>query len=70
MAKVDSAAIAAIKAYQSQFWHNQSDPQKKGWIIEHIDAQDRYFGSRIGVKYAEPFFTHQAVGLSGLNELL
>lgn len=62
--------IAAIEAYQSQFWLNQQDPAQRGWIIEHITAQCRYYGTRVGVKYAEPFFSHEMVGLANLNSLL
>jgi len=62
--------IQAIKAYQSQFWHNQNDNSKKGWIIEHIETICRYFGNRIGVKYAEPFYCHELVGLTSLNSML
>jgi bacillithiol biosynthesis deacetylase BshB1 len=62
--------IQAISAYQSQFWHNQTDPGKKGWIIDYVTTFCRYFGSRIGVKYAEPFFCHELVGMSSLAGLL
>jgi len=62
--------IAAVNAYRSQFWDNQTDESKKGWIIEHITALFRYYGSRINVKYAEPFFCHELVGLSHLDALL
>ncbi len=62
--------IAAIKAYQSQFWHNQSEPDRKGWIIDHINTICRYFGNRIGVKYGEPFYCHELVGLSTITALL
>lgn len=62
--------INAIKAYQSQFWHNQLDPKRKGWIIDHIEAVCRYFGNRIGAKYAEPFYCHELMGLSTLGSLL
>jgi hypothetical protein len=29
-----------------------------------------YFGSRIGTQFAEPFFTHEVLGLGGLGELV
>jgi bacillithiol biosynthesis deacetylase BshB1 len=62
--------LNAIKAYQSQFWLNQKDPTRQGWIIDQIEATCRYFGHRIGTKYAEPFFTHELTGLKTLNDLL
>ncbi len=60
----------AICAYQSQFWDNQKDPARKGWIVDMLKNQASYFGDRIGVKYAEPFFCHELVGLASLNSLL
>jgi bacillithiol biosynthesis deacetylase BshB1 len=62
--------IAAISAYQSQFWHYQKENREKGWIIEHITAVCRYYGSRINVRYAEPFFCPEPVGLAHLDALL
>ena len=62
--------IEAIKAYQSQFWDNQKDPKRKGWIIDHTESINRYFGNRINVPYAEPFHTHELVGLTNLDTLL
>ncbi len=62
--------IEAISAYRSQFWLNQKDPAREGWIIEHITTICKYFGTRIGTKYAEPFSCHELVGLSTLNALL
>ena len=29
-----------------------------------------YIGGRCGVKYAEPFYSDEVIGLSGLNELV
>jgi hypothetical protein len=29
-----------------------------------------YFGGRIGTAYAEPFFTHEALGFGGLYQLI
>ena len=62
--------LTAIQAYQSQFWLNQKDPARRGWIIDHIEAICRYFGNRISATHAEPFFTHELVGLSKLDDLL
>lgn len=43
---------------------------KDGGLIEQVDALSRYFGTRIGTKYAEPFFSHEVIGLGGLGELV
>jgi len=62
--------IEAVTAYQSQFWHNQKDADRKGWIIDQINVVGRYFGNRIGVEYGEPFYCHELVGLSSLSCLI
>ncbi|UCD74684.1 MAG: bacillithiol biosynthesis deacetylase BshB1 [Phycisphaerales bacterium] len=55
----------SIVAYKTQF----VVPEKNRKVVEWIDAANRYFGSRIGVQSAEPFFTREPVGLSGLESL-
>lgn len=58
--------IDAINAYESQFvW-----PEKNRRVVEWIREMNGYFGSRIGVRYAEPFFTKEPVGLTGLDSLV
>jgi bacillithiol biosynthesis deacetylase BshB1 len=61
--------IAAIEAYQSQFWHHDKG-RGPGWIIEYITTYCRYFGSRINVKYAEPFTCREIIGIANLDCLL
>lgn len=63
---VDISAHAAAKrdailAYRSQFVDN---PKNRG-VLEWLEAQDRYFGSRIGVDRAECFWCREPLGLSG-----
>lgn len=53
----------AILAYKSQF----VVPESNRAIVEWIDAGGRYFGSRIGVEAAEPFFSGEPLGLSSLE---
>lgn len=55
----------ACLAYHSQFVAN---PKNRG-VIDWIDAAGKYFGSRIGTGAAEPFFTREPLGLSGLTGL-
>ena len=57
--------LAALAAYESQFTRNAS-----GDVIDMVRTMNGYFGGRIGTKYAEPFFTHEALGFSGLSELV
>lgn len=56
---------AAIRAYASQFEKNPKNQHVPAWIA----SQDAYFGSRIGTKAAEPFFTREPIGLTSLDAL-
>lgn len=56
----------AILAYHSQF----VAPERNRPIVDWLDASGRYFGSRIGVEYGEPFFTREPLGLRGFDEIL
>ena len=56
----------SILAYHSQF----VVPEKNRRIVEWIRSANHYFGSRIGVEAAEPFFTREPLGLSGLEGIV
>ena len=56
--------MAAIGAYESQFVRNNST------VPAMVRTVAAYFGTRIGAAYAEPFFCHEVVGLSGLDQLI
>lgn len=56
----------AIVAYDTQF----VKPEKNRRVVEWIDAANTYFGSRIGTKSAEPFFTKEPLGLSSLEGIV
>lgn len=56
----------AIRAYESQF----VVPEGNRIILEWLRHMNGYVGSRIGTRYAEPFFTKETIGLSGLGELI
>jgi len=53
----------AILAYRSQFVVNERNRS----VVDWIEAAQRYFGSRIGTVAAEPFFTKEPLGLTGLD---
>lgn len=55
----------AITAYESQF----VKPEQNHRVVQWIDAANVYFGSRIGVAAAEPFFTREPIGLTTLDSL-
>lgn len=56
----------SIVAYHTQFVL----PEKNRAAVEWIEDSAGYFGSRIGVKHAEPFFTREPLGLSGLDSVV
>ena len=55
--------MAAVLAYESQFVWNHSP------VPEMVKTLTGYFGGRIGVAHAEPFFSHETLGLNGLDQL-
>ena len=55
--------MKSIACYPSQFAHQ---PQ----VVEMVRGISAYFGGRIGTPHAEPFFTHEVLGLAGLDQLV
>ena len=56
----------SIVAYHTQFVL----PEKNRRVVEWVDAAMTYFGSRIGTRSAEPFFTKEPVGLDTFGALV
>jgi LmbE family N-acetylglucosaminyl deacetylase len=57
--------MASIAKYASQFTHNLA-----GDVPAMIRTMNGYFGGRIGTAYAEPFFSYEVLGFSGLDQLV
>ena len=53
--------MKAVACYESQ------GMGPDGWIPQAVKTMNGYFGGRIGTKFAEPFFTHEVLGLGGLG---
>lgn len=53
----------SILAYESQF----VTPEKNRQVVTWLREMNGYMGSRIGVRYAEPFFTKEPLGLASLD---
>ncbi|GIW75436.1 MAG: hypothetical protein KatS3mg104_0499 [Phycisphaerae bacterium] len=53
--------MQAIACYESQM-----TPQ----LIDQVRLTGDYFGSRIGTKHAEPFFSHEVIAFGGLDQLI
>src|SRR4051812_6677178 len=49
----------AVAAYKTQFGHQMA-------VLDMVNNISAYFGGRIGPAHAEPFFTHEVLGLGGL----
>jgi bacillithiol biosynthesis deacetylase BshB1 len=58
--------IEAIEAYETQFVIPEANRKVVTWLRE----MNHYMGSRIGVEYAEPFWTREPIGLTGLDGVL
>lgn len=56
--------IKACDCYQSQ------GLAAGGELMQMVNGIAAYFGGRIGTKYAEPFYSHEVIGFSGLGELV
>jgi len=56
--------MRAVLAYRSQMVDNASP------VPQMVRTLNAYFGGRIGVEYAEPFFSHEVIGLAGLDQLV
>ena len=61
----ESVKRDSIVAYRTQFVL----PEKNRKVVEWIEASWTYFGSRIGTRAAEPFFTKEPLGLTSLDSL-
>ena len=56
--------LESVKCYASQF------VGVSGHVPDMVKSISAYFGSRIGTQHAEPFFTHEVLGFSGLDQLV
>lgn len=56
--------LAALRAYESQFIENNSP------VIDMVKTMNGFYGGRIGTQFAEPFFTFEALGFAGLDQLV
>jgi N-acetylglucosamine malate deacetylase 1 len=66
--------MEAIGAYASQFHNPKSnDPDtflSSPDFIQFIETRARYYGDRIGVKYGEPFYSIEFVGIRNIFDLV
>ena len=65
--------MKSVRAHASQFFNPESTESEtkltRPDFLEVIETRCRYFGSKIGVKYGEPFMTQFSVGVENLFDL-
>jgi hypothetical protein len=66
--------LQAVSAHRSQFFREPGDPLvtpiSEPDFLERVRARNRFFGSRAGVAYGEPFDLREPFGLSSVGDLL
>ncbi len=60
--------LAAIECYPSQFYTGKIGTEA-GAVVRYVSTIGSYFGGTINRNYAEPFFTKEALGFTGLDAL-
>ena len=62
--------IAAIKAHKSQFYRADStEPEtflSQKSFLDFMETRIKYYGQQIGVKYGEPFYSVEPIGIKDL----
>jgi N-acetylglucosamine malate deacetylase 1 len=66
---IDISAQMDLKTRACRCYESQG-LAAEGGILDLVRDTCAYFGNRIGSKYAEPFFSHEVIGLRGLDQLL
>ena len=59
-----SRKLDACRAYESQGLSDDAG------LLGYVETMHRYLGGRCGVEHAEPFYSDEVIGLSGLTELV
>jgi bacillithiol biosynthesis deacetylase BshB1 len=71
--EVHDVRMEAIKAYSSQFYDPRSkEPQtvlSQATFLDFIETRAKEYGTKIGVKYGEPFYSVEAIGVNSLFDL-
>ncbi|MBI5217172.1 MAG: bacillithiol biosynthesis deacetylase BshB1 [Ignavibacteriae bacterium] len=66
--------VAAIKAHKSQFYNPESsEPEtflSQKSFLDFMETRMKYYGTKIGVKYGEPFYSVEAIGVKDFSSLV
>jgi bacillithiol biosynthesis deacetylase BshB1 len=66
---VDVSDAWPTKKHACQAYASQGLSDDDG-LWSYVDSMHRFIGGRCGVEYAEPFYSDEVIGLSGLDELV
>ncbi len=61
--------LRAVECYKSQFYTGRKGPER-GAVVRYITNINAYFGGTINRPFAEPFWSREMLGFSGLDALL
>lgn len=65
--------MKAIKAHKSQFYNpNSTEPEtilSRREFLDWIETRAKFYGEMIGTRYAEPFYSVNAIGTSDIFDL-
>lgn len=61
-----TAKVEALRCYTSQFVANP----KNAHLLEDVEIQARYWGALIGVRFGEPFYSREEVGVRSVAHLV
>lgn len=66
--------MSAIKAFASQFYDpRQKEPEtllSSPAFMEFLESRAKYYGNQIGVRYGEPFYSIEPIGVHDLFDLV
>ena len=61
--------MEAVNCYQSQFYTGRTGDDR-GAVVRYVETLGAFFGGTINRRHAEPFFTVEMLGLTGLHEIV
>jgi LmbE family N-acetylglucosaminyl deacetylase len=65
--------VAAIKAHRSQFYDpGSTEPEtflSQKSFLDFMETRMKYYGQQIGVRYGEPFYSVEPIGIQDLFAL-
>ncbi len=66
---IDVSDVFEQKLHVCRAYASQGLADDEG-LLDFVDTMHKYHGGRCGVRYAEPFYSDEVIGFSGLDELV